>query len=340
MAVTIYDVAREAGVSKSTVSLVINNSPSVKLATQYKVREAIQKLGYVPNYSARTLTTKRTHTLGMIFLTSYPSKEPYSFDAVPETLLYDTSIGIQKGLHHTDYALLTERFSVQQTELLPELISAERVDGVFIIGGLFTAEFIDHLKSIKMPSVLVGRFHDGIDSVSPNMQEIGYLAGKEFVQKGHKKILFINGPNGSANSQQKLEGLMSAFGGQNVSVTTKYSGYSALDGYKTIQEAWSAGERPDAIFGGSDGITSGIVRFLYENGIRVPEQVSLIGYERSVVSEHAAVPYTVIDPHKEKIGIEACRALLNRIQRPRSEIVALKISPSIIHYGSVRDYNE
>lgn len=243
-------------------------------------------------------------------------------------------------MNNTEYALLTERFSVQDTNSLPELISAERVDGVFIIGGLFTTEFIEHLKKIKMPSVLVGRFHDGIDSVSPNMQEIGYLAGKEFAEKGHKKILFINGPKGSENSQNKLAGLTASIEGHDISVRTAYSGYSPLEGYKSIKEIWHSGERPDAILGGSDGITSGIIRFLYEQNIRVPDQVSLVGYERSVTSEHSAIPYTVIDPHKEKMGIEACRALLNRILRPRSEIVSLKISPSIIRYGSVRNFRD
>ena len=83
MRVTMMDVAKEAGVSKSTVSLVINGSNDIKLETQYRVRQAVEKLGYVPNVAARGLTTNQTQTLGVVFLTSNIQKRPYDFDSTP-----------------------------------------------------------------------------------------------------------------------------------------------------------------------------------------------------------------------------------------------------------------
>ncbi len=339
MKVTILDVAREANVSKSTVSLVLNNSTAVKLETQYKVREAIKKLNYTPNLAARELTTNRTHTLGIVFLTSNHLKKAYAFDSVAETLLYDTSNGIYSGLENTDYALLSERFSsVTNPSALPSLITNRRIDGVFLIGGLFTSDLIDHLRQINLPTVIIGRQYSGTDSIFSEMETVGYLAGKELLEKHHKRILFINGPVSNSNSQKKLLGMLKAFSEYGVDPSGLHvvnSGYTGLDGYKVLKEVWESGLRPDAIFGASDGITSGAMRFLFEQKVNIPQDLSIIGYESSILSEYSPVNLTVIDAHKEKMGEEACRALLKRIEKPRSNTVWLGIPPTLSHGTSV-----
>ena len=339
MKVTILDVAREANVSKSTVSLVLNNSKAVKLETQYKVREAIKKLNYTPNLAARELTTSRKHTLGIVFLTSNHLKKAYAFDSVAETLLYDTSNGIYTCLESTDYALLTERFSsVSNPDALPSLITNGRIDGVFLIGGLFTSDLIEHLKQINLPTVIIGSQYNGTDSIFSEMETVGYLAGKELLKKKHKRILFINGPSTSSNSQKKLSGMQNAFsefGADPSGLFVVNSGYSGLDGYKALKEIWESGIRPDAIFGASDGITSGALRFLFEQKVNIPQDISIIGYESSILSEYSPINLTVIDAHKEKMGEEACRALLKRIGQPRSNTVYLGIPPTLSHGTSV-----
>lgn len=341
MKVTILDVAREAGVSKSTVSLVLNNSNAVKQETQYKVREAIKKLNYTPNLAARELTTSRTHTLGTVFLTSNHLKKAYAFDSVAETLLYDTSNGIYSGLNNTDYALLTERFSsMNNPDALPSLIASRRIDGVFLIGGLFTSALIDHLRQINLPTVIIGRQYNGTDSIFSDMETVGYLAGKELLEKHHKCILFINGPVTGSNSQKKLSGMQKAFSELGVDPKNLHiinSGYTGLDGYNSLKAVWESGLRPDAVFGGSDGITTGAMRFLYEQRVKIPEDLSIIGYESSILSEYSPVNLTVIDAHKEKMGEEACRALLKRIEKPRSNTVWLSIPPTLLHGASVTE---
>lgn len=339
MSVTILDVAREAGVSKSTVSLVINNSPSIKLETQYKVREAIKKLGYVPNFAARGLITNRTQTLGMIFLTSNPMKRPFAFDSVSETLMYDASNGIYIGLQNSSYALLTERFSAEaRSDSLPALVRDGRVDGVFLIGGLFTEELIRHLKTIGLPTVIIGRPFEKVDCVYCDMERVGYLAGLELLNAGCRKILFVNGPAASANSRKKLSGITRAVqecGLPPGCLHTVYSRYTGADACLAAAEAWEDGLRPDAVFGASDGITAGVLRFLYEKKLRVPDDISVVSFESSILSEYSPVPLTVIDAHKEKMGEEACAALLNRIHHPRASIVSLEISPTLVRGKSV-----
>ena len=338
MAVTILDVAKEAGVSKSTVSLVINNSSSVKLETQYKVRQAIDKLGYIPNLAARELTTSRTNTLGLIFMTSNQYQKPYGFSSVCETLLYDTSNGIYTGLKNTHYTLLVERFSDKGDSTIPELVKSGRLDGVFLIGGLFSNHFVEALQRHDIPIVIIGRQYEGYDSISVDTEAVGYMGTKYLIEQGHKKIAFINGPLSSNISKQKLKGVHKALDELDVDpsiVETVHAGYSGLNGYDGIKQLWEKGYRPDAVFGASDGITSGILRFLYDKAIRIPDDISVLGYEDSILSEYSSPALTVIDAHKEMMGEQACSVLLNRIKKPRVKVVNLNIAPSLIVRSSV-----
>lgn len=338
MSVTILDVAKEAGVSKSTVSLVINNSNSVKLETQYKVRQAIEKLGYVPNLAARELTTNRTHTLGLIFMTSNKHHKPYGFSSVCETLLYDTSNGIYSGLKNTNYSLLVERFSDTGNSDLPDLVKSGRLDGVFLIGGLFSNHFVETLQKHNIPLVIIGLHHEFYDSISVDTEAVGYMGAKYLIEQGHRKIAFINGPVSNNNSQQKLKGIQRALSEFNLDssiIETIHTGYSGQNGYDGIKELWERGYRPDAVFGASDGITSGILRFLYDKAVRIPDDISVLGYEDSILSEYSSPALTVIDAHKEVLGAEACSVLINRIKKPKSKVVHLNIQPSLIIRSSV-----
>lgn len=342
MAVTILDVAREANVSKSTVSLVINNSPSVKLETQYKVRQAIEKLGYTPNLAARELITSRTHTLGLIFITKNKNHKDYSFSSVCETLLYDTSNSIYSSLYDSKYALLVERFSIDNNpDTLPELVRNKRLDGVFLIGGLFDKNFIEKLIATKLPIVIIGREYNGCDSISVDNTAVGYLGMKYLIEKGHRSFAFINGPEENENSVRKLNGIYSALDEASIDrsallhANSNYSGESACQVMKSLWETCGP-SKPTAVFGASDGITTGLLRYLYEQKLKVPEDVSVLGYEDSILSEYASPALTVIDAHKEQMGQKACEVLLNRINKPRSKQVILTVQPSLIERSSVK----
>ncbi len=341
MSVTILDIAKEAGVSKSTVSLVINNSEDVKISTRYKVQQAIDKLGYVPNLAARELTTNRSQTLGMIFLTSNHLKKPYGFDSVAETLFYDTSNSIYTALKNTNYTLLVERFSLSGGfDSMPDLIKTRKLCGVFLIGGLFTGDFIKELQKYDLPIVIIGRRYEGLDSVSVDVEQVGNMGITYLMKQNFTKIAFINGPETSENSQKKLAGVKKALQDLNVgpnTVKTAFaSDYSGQEGYKAFQKLWDKGFRPEAVFGASDGITAGIMRFIYENNIRVPDDISVLGYEDSILSEYSTPALSVIDGHKEVMGEEAYKMIIKRIKKPRAKTIELTIPPTLILRDSIR----
>lgn len=343
MAVTILDVAKEANVSKSTVSLVINHSPNVKLETQYKVRQAIDKLGYTPNLAARGLITSRTRTLGLIFITKNKNHKDYSFSSVCETLLYDTSNSIYSSLYDSEYALLVERFSIDNNpDTLPELVRNKRLDGVILIGGLFDDNFMEKLIATALPMVMIGCEYNGCDSVTVDNTAVGYMGIKYLIEKGHTRFAFINGPAENINSIRKLSGIYKALDEASIdrsALLCSNSNYSGIGAYLAIKKLWEASDsqKPTAVFGASDGITAGILRYLYEQNLKIPNAVSVMGYEDSILSEYVSPSLTVIDAHKEQLGHKACEILLNRINKPRSKQVVLTLQPTLIERNSVKN---
>ncbi|MDL2230113.1 LacI family transcriptional regulator [Treponema sp. OttesenSCG-928-L16] len=341
MSVTILDIAREAGVSKSTVSLVINNSEKVRTDTHFKVRQAIEKLGYVPNQAARQLIMKRTHTLGLIFFTYNHLDKAYAFSSVPETLLSNASSVINLELFNSDYTLLTERFSLQRDSgSLPRIIKERRLDGVFLIGGILTDEFMKHIQELKLPSVIIGTQYEGLDSVSTDYEESGFMGLRYLIEHGKRKILFVNGPKDSTTSQLKLRGVnrgLKFFHGKGISLTAINSEHTGQAAYQCMKKYWEREEKPDAVFCGNNGISSGVIRFLYQLKLHIPEDVSVLTLEDSILTEYCTPPLTSIDTQSDLLGKEACRMLLSRIKKPRSKTMALLLPPVLTERGSVLD---
>ncbi|NGP43829.1 LacI family transcriptional regulator [Bacillaceae bacterium SIJ1] len=338
--VTILDVARHSNVSKSTVSLVINNSDAVKDETRIKVLESIKALGYVPNMAARELQTKVKNILGMVFLVNESAQKAHSFNSVTETLFYDTFTGISSFLKDTDYGLLNERFSTSQDqEAMPSLIKNNRVDGVFIIGGLFSGDFIQHIQQRKIPAVLVGRHSSEIDSVAPDVTHAIDQGTKYLLSCGHQHIAFINGPKSMEVAKKKVQSFthaMTAAGKENLAETVVFTDYTGTAGYDAMKEIWESGTRPDAVLAASDGIAVGAMRYLYDIKVRIPEDISVMSYEQSIISEHAIPALTTMDINKERMGEEASRLLLNRIKYPDRPIVSHTVETSLVIRDSVK----
>lgn len=340
MSVTLFDVAKEAGVSKSTVSLVINNSDAVKPETRERVYAAINKLNYTPNVSAQELTTKKKQVLGSIFLTKNLSEGTYLFDSVTETFFYDTLTGISSELSKTNYGLISERFSRnEQTGDLPLIVKNNRVAGLFIIGGLISNELIEIILQKKLPAVIIGSQHPLIDSVNVDIFKAACIAVKYLTDLGHRKIAFINGPVESSTTDIKLKGYCKALKDAGIEIDGRLitnAEFTGLSGYIAMKKLWESGVKMTAVFCASDSIAAGAMRYLYDAGIRIPDVISVIGYEHSIISEHVIPALTTVQICKEQMGVKACKLLLNRIKNPEDGIKNQILKPKLIIRDSVR----
>ena len=342
MPVTIYDVAKQAKVSKSTVSLVINNSTSVKFQTRQKVSDAIRKLGYEPNQSARTLMTKRTNILGVLIIVEHLSFPTYNFDQGSDIFSYDTIAGMPQSLLGTGYGLAIERFCISdQKGETPNLLKGSRVDGLLVLGALFDKEFANLLKASGLPVVVVHRDYDMFDSVIPDIEQGVYDATAYLLKTGHRRFCYINCPPLFSTNKNRRAGFLKALDKNRRQVKASWivdtEHNTGKGGYDAIRQILKGGKKPDAILAANDSIALGIMRYLYEKNIKVPKDVSVISYENSVLSGYASPALSTIDIDKERMGKEACAIVLKRLKEPDMSRVSVKIPAKLILRDSVEE---
>jgi LacI family transcriptional regulator/LacI family purine nucleotide synthesis repressor len=340
---TIRDVAKIAGVSRSTVSLVLNNSPLVKDKTSKKVLDVIKELDYVPNDSARSLSRKVTHCLGIIVVFSkMPQNNTYEYNFETGIYSYDISTGIFNVLADSKYKVLTERFCVQESRgRLPKLIKDRLVDGAFIVGSRYDEPFIDLMLSRNIPLVVAGgQKETKVDSVSPDPGKGVILAANNLAGTGHKRICLVNAPRiyrSSIDRQTALEKVKKNWP-ECISWSMVYSPYNTGEGgYIASRELLESGVHPDGIIAGNTLIAMGILRYLYEKKIRVPDDVSIIAYEDSIISGYSYPAMSAINMRKEYMGEIAASLLLERMKNPDKELTSIVADPFLVLRDSVRD---
>ena len=342
---TIEDVARRAGVSRSTVSLVINHSPKVKAETRELVEKVLSEIHYDPNSHARGLSARVTNNLGVVFMQDYLPGTQISYDNDQHIGLcsFNISNGIMAGLAGTDYGVITERFcSIAAPDELPRMIREKRVDGVFVVGLPFSEQFLPNLQATGIPFVIVGvgSFAEGFDSVYADPGEGTELAVQELVDTGHRNICMMNCSSFLQSHRWRRDGYRRVLEKNGIEYRADWNisaehnnGHSA---YKAFKAFWEAGNRPDAVVAANGQSASGVMRFLYEQGVRIPDDLSVIAYEDSSVCGYATPAMTAVNIRKEELGSLAAQKLIERIRNPEIQPEILSLPPYLVRRGSVR----
>ena len=343
---TINDVAKRAGVSRSTVSLVLNHSPLVKEETRRLVEQVIHEINYVPNSNARGLSARVTSNLGVIMMKDYlPESTQVSYDSDQHIGLcsYNIFNGIMAGLTGTDYGLITEAFCLNaDAPLLPRLVTEKRVDGLFVVGRPYTPEFLNALHEAGLPLVLtgVGCYEKEFDSVYADPGEGITLAMRELLNTGHKNICLLNCSSRVDSRDLRGEAFRRALTEAGLPFLEKWdilsSSNNGASAYKAFRAFWEAGSRPDAIAAANGQSALGAMRYLYEIGVRVPDEISIIAYEDSSVCGYATPALTSVNIRKEEMGRQAAQCLLQRIRDPEREIRNITIPPYMVYRDSVK----
>ena len=210
---TIWDVAARAGVSKSTVSLVLNKSPLVKDETRERVEQAIRELNYVPNNNARGLVKRESKCFGVIIPRSdlHSAQNIYDFGYHTSLYAFNVMNGISSGLMNSDYGLLIEHFFDDGSGELPSLARNNRVDGVFLIGNLMQSQMVDEIVKRGIPVVVIGHHYPQVDCVTTDVPQGIYLGVRHLLEKGYRNICYLNSPVRYGSSLSRLDGLRGAF---------------------------------------------------------------------------------------------------------------------------------
>ena len=307
--VSIKEVAVRAGVSVGTVSNVLNRPDVVADATRRKVEGAIADLGYVRNESARQLRAGRSRTIGLVVLD------------VANPFFTDVAQGVEATAEEAD-ALVTLCNSgndpARQRRHL-DMLAQQRVRGVLITPIDTDDPAIRHLVDIGVPVVLLDRGTEDNDRCSVSVDDVhgGWLAGAHLAERGHRHIAFAGGPFGIAQVRDRLQGLRAGAEGATVTVLSA-GGLGLADGRRAVAELLDrpAAERPTAVFCANDLIALGALQEAIAQGLHIPTDLAIVGYDDIDFAAAAAVPLSSVRQPREQLGRAATELLLQEADDP------------------------
>ena len=344
MGVSIIDIAKLAGVSKSTVSAVINNHPNVRTSTRERVMDAVRQLDYHPNIAARELITASPMNIGIIMPTynvSTANKCDKYFSGIDEGSNLELVSQLIEKISQTKYGALVEHVPISDTEsALPSFALSRRVSGIIQISPLLSSAYTQKLREYVPTVVEIGALNPDCDSVYTDFVEIGRLSVDYLVRSGHKKIAFINCDPASRTVNSRLKGYLSGLktcGMEYKENWVQNSSFNGSGGYNAFSAIWNSGEeKPTAVICASSVIAGGALRFMYENGIRVPCDVSVVTNGDSILSEFVTPSLTAICRDKKEIANAAFSLLFERLDNPSLPTRAIKTVNHIIERNSVK----
>jgi DNA-binding LacI/PurR family transcriptional regulator len=320
--VVMTDVARAAGVSHQTVSRVLNGTDGVRAETRARVLRAVRELGYQPNSVARALVTGRSRTLGVV-----------SFD----TTLYgpaSTLFAIERAAHAAGYFVSV--VSVTTVDRESVLIAVERlrqqgVDGVLIIVALKDAAEAVLDVPHELPIVAVEAGPDRATPVVAVDQVGGAVAATEhLLELGHRTVWHIGGPPSFLEAGQRVEGWLKALEAAGIAPPPMQAGdWSARSGYELGRRLATVSE-VTAVFAANDQMALGVLRAFNEAGRRVPEDVSLVGFDDIAEAPYFTPPLTTVRQDFMAVGRASLELLLAEMEAPRRGSSRLVVEPELI----------
>ncbi len=306
-------IAKLSGVSRSTVSRVINNEPSVTDTTRERVLEVIQRLNFQPNVVARSLAGGRTRVLGLVIPMGVARlfTDPY-FPIFIQ--------GVTSACNAHDHSMMLWLAEPEyERRMINQIVNAGLIDGVIISSSLIDDSLIDSLIGDNLPFVLIGRHptNASINYVDVDNRESARQVVNHLLRKGRRRIATITGPQNMIAGLDRLEGYLIGLREWGLIPDPELivdGSFSEEGSYLAVNRLLS---RPiDAIFAASDTMAVGAIRAVREAGYRVPEDISVVGYDDIPLAAHTVPPLTTIRQPTQKMGALAVETLIDIIENP------------------------
>ncbi|MEW5869007.1 MAG: LacI family DNA-binding transcriptional regulator [Chloroflexota bacterium] len=311
---TLEEIAKLAHVSRSTVSRVINDDPDVREATRRRVQRVIDELGFQPNRAARSLAGGRMRILGLVIPRGVARlfADPY-FSVLIE--------GVTAACDVRDYSLMLWLIEANDEQRMTnQILHGGLVDGLLITSALPSDFMVQALEDDQVPYVLVGQhpkkecgYCVDIDNASSAREAVLHL-----LRLGHKRVAAIHGSDSTRVGLERRWGYLEALqlrGLTPLPVFQVEADFTEIGGYYAARRLLQVS--PDAIFAASDAMAIGALRAIREAGLRVPEDVAVVGFDDMPFAAHADPPLTTIRQPIQHLGSLAAEMLIERIENPQ-----------------------
>lgn len=322
---TIKDVAKLANVSVATVSRFLNNNGYVGLKSKEAIERAIRTLDYKPNLIARSLSTKQMQTIGLIVPDIMNPFFPELARAIEDTAL---KLGYTVILCNSDEQAEKELHYI-------ESLQQKYIDGFIIASNQLTTE---QYCKLNVPIVLLDRvFENELPSVASDNQLGAEMATNYFIKQNVKELAFFSGPKNLEPIQQRLAGFKKAVAEKNIKTHIFESLFDFLHAEKSAFEALSKYPTIDAVFASSDVIAMGILKAAHKLGIRVPDELQVIGYDGIAMGEIVTPSLTTVAQNIYVLGEAATNMLVQQIKGEPLLNKHITIEPKLIVRGTTKE---
>lgn len=320
MPVTINDVAKEAGVSPSTVSKVLNNWTTISEPTIEKVHKAIEKLNYTPNI--RAVNFAKQSTRNIIFLACLKKDEAYL-----NPHMFDIICGANSEISKLNYhmTLIDSSLDTVPGESVKKILAQKYADGMIIHGSAINKETILLISEHHYPHIIIGRPDTESDLcwIDTNHALAGQYAAKHLLDYGYQRVSFIGGRKSDLISMQRQKGFLSTMYSYGYHVPDSFIAYtdcSVKGSYEAACKILHAKTKPDAIVCEDNEIAIGAIKAIKEANLRIPQEIGLLTFDSFPYANIMEPTPTIIDINMYDIGIQAATTIIQKVANPSLHI--------------------
>jgi DNA-binding LacI/PurR family transcriptional regulator len=305
--VSIKDIARAAGVSHSTVSRALSDSPLVKAETKARIQRLAREMGYSPDARARSLVSGQTRTVGVVVTTI---ADPFAAEVVQ---------GIENTAHKHNYTVLLCNSNAEHEREIAavEMLRSKRVDGVIVASSRVGALYQESLERIGVPIVLINNHSEQNGrytySVSVDNQHGGYLAVNHLVQLGHRRIAYVSRPGDQSSNLGRLAGYRQALAQAGIAFdpTLVVPGTGRVgSGERALPTLMALHEPPTAVFCYNDMMAIGLLRAARQVDLAIPGDLAVVGFDDILLASYVCPSLTTVAQPKEEMGRRAMQMAL------------------------------
>jgi DNA-binding LacI/PurR family transcriptional regulator len=329
----IEQIAALAGVSRSTVSRVLNNHPSVRPEVRERIYRVIDEQGYTPRAAARSLARRQTNLIGVIM----PDGPAFIFS----TLYFSNNLdGITKVCVERGYYPMVSMFTPDvNPDIVEHVMRSRHFDGVIVYEGDTTAPILELLFEQHIPVVRLGPYphHPGLSGVEVTDREGAYEATQHLIKLGHRRIGLIAGPQRWTVAKLRQAGYEQALQDAGLAVLPDLiveGDHMQEGGYSGMMRLLALGDRPSAVFASNDPMAFGALQALDKAGLSVPDDVALVGFDDLPAASSTRPPLSTVRQPMVDLGAAAATLLIDQLDHKLTEPVQIRLPTQLIVRGS------